>query len=133
MDKDLKDTTIACDQCGQRVTYNVWSPSKRRGKDNWGLCRDCKNIQQDSVAYTHPVLGLIKCFPYKGQVDDLWRPLKPDGELFKPGVRMCGHSDCVNSHHVVQDVSAVVKQVFKQSNKLISLSEATTILQGKQT
>jgi len=39
------------------------------------------------------------CRPWAGEVDDEFRPLR-NGKLWKPGVRKCGHADCVKAAHI---------------------------------
>ena len=44
-----------------------------------------------------------KCLPWHGGFakDDVI-PLDDDGRLVLPGVRGCGHNDCVNPSHVIK-------------------------------
>jgi hypothetical protein len=52
------------------------------------------------ITVHHPALGLIQCYPHKGEVNELWQPLDVLGELYRPGVRLCGNKDCVNTAHI---------------------------------
>jgi len=106
MDKEryesaLKTNLIDCAQCGQRVPYTIWAKRKERGKPDWDRCRDCTAKPAKSVRLLHAVLGQISCYPYIGELDDLWRPIDDAGELYLPGERMCGLKDCVNRTHIV--------------------------------
>ena len=48
-------------------------------------------------------IGGDKCHPWHGRFDvDQVTPITEDGEVFRPGRRLCGHSDCVNSRHIVE-------------------------------
>ena len=40
------------------------------------------------------------CAPFHGKFDRFDRPIV-DGALFMPGDRVCGHSDCVATAHIV--------------------------------
>ena len=44
-----------------------------------------------------------KCLPWHGGFakDDV-TPLDDDGRLVLPGVRGCGHNDCVNPSHIIK-------------------------------
>jgi len=41
-----------------------------------------------------------KCIPWHGEFDLNDNPLTDDGHELMPGVRLCGHSDCVNREHL---------------------------------
>ena len=106
MDKErfesaLKTNLIDCAQCGQRVPYTIWAKRKERNNPDWDRCRDCTAKPAKSVRLLHAVLGQISCYPYIGELDDLWRPIDDAGELYLPGERMCGLKDCVNRTHIV--------------------------------
>jgi hypothetical protein len=48
-------------------------------------------------------IGGDKCHPWHGRFDvDQVTPITENGEVLKPGRRLCGHSDCVNSRHIVE-------------------------------
>lgn len=100
-DLDLRSTDYLCDQCGQGIPLTTTEKRKSRNDPNWGLCIDCTRGEVRQISYKHPVLGLIFCYPHKGDVDELWRPLDEEGNLFRPGERICGHKDCVNLNHVI--------------------------------
>ena len=43
-----------------------------------------------------------KCFPWAGRfAADEVTPVDDDGQPMFPGVRGCGHNDCVNVAHVI--------------------------------
>jgi len=97
----LKTNQINCWQCGQKVPYTIWAKRRERGKTDWDKCRDCTAKPSNAVRTIHPVLGTIFCYPHKGDVDELWRPLDDEGRLFRPGERICGHKDCINTSHIL--------------------------------
>lgn len=43
---------------------------------------------------------MLECKSHTGHYDDLDNPLTDDGQLFMPGKRSCGHSDCVQPAHI---------------------------------
>lgn len=80
---------LVCERCGA-VTYV--SLEKRRPKEYF--CSSCKARPAKSINY-----GLEKsCKPWAGEFDDLDNPLL-DGHLVLPGLRVCGHRDCVEISH----------------------------------
>jgi len=81
---------VECRRCGFK--WNV-AASKKNDKDL--LCRSCRQGKQKVIQY-----GDLRCEPHLGKVNDDLDPLDDNGELFMPGVRLCGHRDCVNSKHV---------------------------------
>jgi len=62
------------------------------------------------MKWLHPILGNIECHPYDGELDELWRPINAVGDLYRPGERLCGHKDCINSNHIITPAKGVVKQ-----------------------
>ena len=92
---------ILCVQCGQEIPPSTWIKRRERNKDKWDYCRDCTAKPAKSVRTTNPILGELFCTPHTGELDDLWRPINAKGELFLPGLRMCGMKDCVNRNHIV--------------------------------
>jgi hypothetical protein len=94
---------IFCKQCGIIVPYITWYTRKLRGQTNWDHCRDCIATPRKIEISIHPSLGRIECVPYVGEVNDSWQPINAVGDLYLPGKRICGHSDCVNLEHIEQD------------------------------
>lgn len=44
----------------------------------------------------------MTCTPWQGEFDfDTMQPLDDKGRPYMPGMRKCGHADCVNSAHVL--------------------------------
>jgi hypothetical protein len=102
MDKKhvFKDTDIFCITCGQAVPTSIWLKRKQRGRHDWDHCIDCTAKPVGKITVHHPALGQIQCYPHKGEVNELWQPLDVLGDLYRPGVRLCGHKDCVNTAHI---------------------------------
>jgi hypothetical protein len=86
---------------------------------------------RNTIKHQHPALGNLVCIPHKGEVNDSWQPIDDAGELFRPGLRVCGFKDCISPKHIAvdQSVSGIVKQVFKHTQKLMSVPDAKKILQ----
>jgi hypothetical protein len=93
---------IICITCGQTVAENIWAKRKARGRADWDHCVDCTAKPLSKMTVHHPALGQIQCYPHKGEVNDLWQPLDDSGQLYRPGVRLCGFKDCVNSNHIAK-------------------------------
>jgi hypothetical protein len=99
---------LFCERCGQIIPYSTWAKRKARNKDDWDHCADCTARPIKNINFIHPILGLIRCIAYDGELDDLWRPINAVGDLYKPGERICGHKDCVNSNHVIAPSKPVI-------------------------
>ena len=67
---------------------------RKRGRDLWG-CQECQAGQMFKVRTAYGV-----CTPHIGELDELDRPLDKKGNLFRPGLRLCGHQDCVDWFHI---------------------------------
>ena len=100
-----------CVRCGQIIPNTTWEKAKSRGKDDWDHCQDCRAKPQKYIKWQHPVLGHIECYPYDGEVDELWRPINAVGDLYKTGDRLCGYKDCINSRHIVSAPKPVVSDL----------------------
>jgi len=105
MSKDLdrpETSFIFCRQCGMIISYEVWYKRKIRNNHNWDHCRDCIATPRKVEVSVHPSLGRIECIPHVGEVNESWQPLNAVGDLYLPGLRICGHKDCVNRNHIRQ-------------------------------
>ena len=98
----------SCVWCGQWISKDTYMKRVERKRDYVDVCRDCLDIRKGdllakkgNVKRTHPVLGVIDCRPYKGELNEDWMPIDDDGKLFMPGHRICGAKDCVSSKHVI--------------------------------
>lgn len=82
-----------CTQCGKQFAY----PASYLRRDSFDptKCSDCKAKPVLKVKY-----GNDYCEPWHGHYDLEDRPIK-DGELYRPGVRKCGHSDCIRPSHII--------------------------------
>jgi len=92
---------LLCEQCGKIIRYDNWSRRKFKGQE-YLKCSDCRAVQTYKVTYRHKILGLITCMPWQFEVDADLNPIK-DGKLFRPGLRICGHKDCVVVGHILPE------------------------------
>jgi hypothetical protein len=100
-----------CDRCGQIIPKSTWEKAKSRNKPDWDHCQDCKATPKQRLIVNHPILGKIECYPYDGELDELWRPINAVGDLYKPGERLCGHKDCINSRHIIAPPKPVITDI----------------------
>jgi hypothetical protein len=106
--KKCFDGMLACKKCGQSVCKANVEKRRSRKKDNPEWCSACLAKPVARISYMHSVLGEIWCIPHVGDVNDDLYPVDALGELYKPGERICGHKDCVNSQHVVASKKVVL-------------------------
>ena len=105
---------IPCWKCGVEIPFKVFWKRVSRKIANPDECKDCKDTslqQKKEYTWTHPELGVITCYPYKGELDDDWRPITKDGRLYMPGERVCGLKDCVRSSHVKSRIMLVADPI----------------------
>lgn len=75
-----------CERCGI-----MWEPGNRK-RAKW--CPSCRTRRSSTVG---------DCIPWQGNFGyDMVTPVTDTGQIVKPGVRLCGHADCVNSGHIVK-------------------------------
>jgi hypothetical protein len=129
-EQELRASDYPCTQCGQGIPATTIEKRKSRKDENWQLCADCVRVETRCIQYIHPVLGKIFCYPHKGELDELWRPLDDLGGLFRPGERVCGHADCVNVRHIRKNnvlpkpLNREVKTVVDPEELKLALLEA---------
>ena len=95
---------IPCWQCTAPIDADVVYRRIRRNDPEPDLCKDCKDVRKPvpkELHYVHPVLGETFCTPYKGELNDDWQPIDSKGNLYLPGVRICGYKDCVRKSHII--------------------------------
>ena len=83
-----------CLRCGCHMKDDTANQRLQRGRDLWG-CLQCKAGKQLKVKTAYGV-----CTPHQGEFDEDDRPLNKKGDLFRPGTRLCGYSDCVDPEHI---------------------------------
>jgi hypothetical protein len=84
-----------CERCGISVSEAAIERRKARGTYD-GKCADCRNGQANEIKYNGTV-----CRPWRGEVDEDFNPIDRNLKPYLPGLRTCGHKDCVNKEHIV--------------------------------
>jgi hypothetical protein len=83
-----------CERCGMNVSEAAIERRKARGTYD-GLCADCRNGRANEIKYNGTV-----CRPWRGEVDEDFNPIDRNLKPYLPGLRTCGHKDCVNKEHI---------------------------------
>jgi hypothetical protein len=52
---------------------------------------------------------------WTGELNDNWEPITEDGELYRPGERLCGLKDCVKQAHVIETDAKVTDKIKVES------------------
>lgn len=89
-----------CERCGCHMKDDTANQRLQRGRGLWG-CQECQAGQQFKVKTRFGV-----CTPHQGELDEFDRPLTKRGDLFRPGTRLCGYSDCVDLDHIAATFEA---------------------------
>ena len=101
---DIENEIVYCTRCGQEQNYEQVYKRVIRKTVNALWCRDCrddrKEIRQD-YSWKHPALGKLYCWLWTGDLDDNWQPIDDEGQLYRPGKRLCGLKDCVRQTHII--------------------------------
>jgi hypothetical protein len=101
---DVENEIVYCTRCGIGQSFEQVYKRKIRNAVNAEWCRDCRDdrteIRRD-YAWKHPALGKVHCWLWTGELNDNWQPITEDGELYRPGERLCGLKDCVKQAHII--------------------------------
>jgi hypothetical protein len=107
LDKD-EALYVPCVWCGREINKDIVCKRKQRKDEQPDQCKDCRDVRKPAdtsrfrkVVRTHPKLGKIECRAWNGEIDDNWNPIDENGELYRPGERICGAKDCVDIHHII--------------------------------
>lgn len=68
---------------------------KRSGRKDY--CRGCRIKVEHIIRY-----GKDVCMAWRGDFDQYDNPVH-NGALFLPGIRTCGHRDCINPEHITNE------------------------------
>jgi hypothetical protein len=105
---DKNELHQACTRCGAFILKAVVSKRRERKDQYADECKDCRDVRKYTETYflrkvvrQHPTLGKIECLAWNGDIDENWNPIDENGELYRPGERICGAKDCVDIHHVI--------------------------------
>lgn len=86
----LDDLKAVCARCGFK-----WVVPKAKLGESGLLCRSCRASRKTVIES-----GEFRCVPHQGDfADDLVTPVL-NGNLYLPGRRICGNTDCVNVSHI---------------------------------
>ena len=96
-----------CERCGADFTFT--ERYLYRPEFDTEHCNDCKLQPAFKIKRNG-----VECKIWHGDYDWDDNPLKPDGTLYRPGPRLCGHKDCVNSSHI----DAPVERDFSRHPKI---------------
>lgn len=100
-------TSLICKRCGADFILGVDALAKRKERGTQtDFCGDC--AAKPARFERH---GELNCKPWQGDIDlDTMTPVDTRGRPYMPGIRLCGHSDCVNSAHVFGSEQAIAEQ-----------------------
>lgn len=84
-----------CSRCGISISEAAIERRKARGTFD-GRCQDCRGHKSNELKYDGEV-----CRPWRGEVDEELNPIDRKLRLYLPGVRTCGHRDCVSKQHII--------------------------------
>jgi hypothetical protein len=88
-----KDEMAVCLQCGTEDNSGYITKRVNRGSEQ--LCSSCAARPAKIVNTKYG-----KCRPWHGDFDEWENPLNKYGELYRPGVRLCGYRDCIEKTHI---------------------------------
>jgi hypothetical protein len=115
---DVENEIVYCTRCGQSQSFEQVYKRKIRNAVNAEWCRDCRDdrteIRRD-YAWKHPALGKVHCWLWTGELNDNWEPITEDGELYRPGKRLCGLKDCVKQAHIIETDAKVSDKIKVES------------------
>ena len=86
---------MECKRCGIQLTEAAVEKRKSRGTYD-GLCFDCRSSKAIYLQYNGEI-----CRAWHGDVDEDFNPIDKKLRLYLPGIRTCGHKDCVNKDHII--------------------------------
>jgi hypothetical protein len=94
-----------CERCGIEIDERTIVRRKARGQDDQ-RCSDCRTQHLYEIKYE----GIV-CRPWRGEVDEDLNPIDGQLRLYLPGIRTCGHRDCVNKEHIIQTPQKVERNL----------------------
>lgn len=86
---------FVCERCGVKEDTTV-VPGEKATRRRSSLCESCQAKPATTVMTAYG-----RCRPHKGPFDTDDNPLDDfTGELYRPGKRLCGNSDCIELKHI---------------------------------
>jgi len=101
-----------CERCGIEIDSKTIERRKGRGILD-GRCSDCRVKQLNEIKYN----GII-CRPWRGEVDEEFNPIDRNLKLYLPGIRTCGHRDCVTKDHIIQVPETIDRTLELERNDI---------------
>jgi hypothetical protein len=89
-----------CERCGIEVSLEAMLTREARG-NNDKRCSDCRVKPAKQIRSDYGI-----CRPWRGEVDEDLNPIDNKLKPYMPGVRLCGHKDCVNPAHIMSTLEA---------------------------
>lgn len=86
---------MRCSRCGIELSESAIERRIARGNTD-NRCSDCRVGAAREIKYD----GLV-CRPWRGEVDEYMNPIEENLRLYRPGIRTCGHRDCVAKDHII--------------------------------
>lgn len=84
-----------CERCGCKAVVAV-EPGEKQTRRRSPYCDSCAAKPATTVMTAYG-----RCRPHKGPFDYDDNPVDSfTGELYRPGVRLCGYSDCIEVKHI---------------------------------
>jgi hypothetical protein len=101
-----------CERCGIEIDERTIERRKGRGILDQ-RCSDCRVKQLNEIKYN----GII-CRPWRGEVDEELNPIDRNLKLYLPGIRTCGHRDCVTKDHIIQVAETIDRTLELERNDI---------------
>jgi hypothetical protein len=101
-----------CERCGIEIDSKTIERRKGRGILDQ-RCSDCRVKQLNEIKYN----GII-CRPWRGEVDEDLNPIDGQLRLYLPGIRTCGHRDCVTKDHIIQVPKTIDRTLELERNDI---------------
>ena len=101
-----------CERCGIEIDSKTIERRKGRGILDQ-RCSDCRVKQLNEIKYN----GII-CRPWRGEVDEDLNPIDGQLRLYLPGIRTCGHRDCVTKDHIIQVAETIDRTLELERNDI---------------
>ena len=95
---------MKCERCGIELSEATIEKRRARGIYD-GRCFDCRANPAYEIKYN----GTI-CRPWRGEVDEFMNPIDKNLKPYLPGIRTCGHRDCVNKQHIVPELTPLERE-----------------------
>lgn len=103
---------FVCERCGVKQ-HAAAVPGEKVTRRRSPLCESCKAKPATTVITAYGV-----CRPHKGPFDGDDNPVDDfTGELYRPGKRLCGNSDCIEIKHIESKKIRPVRQVETKTTR----------------